>query len=61
MEIKPIKNSKDYQNALRMIDSLWDAKKNSPEYDKLDILTTLVESYESKHFLSVEEAELLKN
>ena len=50
MDIKPIKNSKDYQNALRMIDSLWDAKKNSPEYDKLDILTTLVESYESKHF-----------
>lgn len=50
MDIKPIKNSKDYQNALRMIDSLWDAKKNSPEYDKLDILTTLVESYESKYF-----------
>lgn len=50
MEIKPIKSAKDHELALREIEKLWDSKKNTPEYDKLDILITLVDSYESKHF-----------
>ncbi|MGJ4748419.1 helix-turn-helix domain-containing protein [Leptospira sp. SA-E8] len=50
MEIKPIKSAKDHELALREIEKLWDAKKNTLEYDKLDILITLVDSYESKHF-----------
>ncbi|PJZ64050.1 transcriptional regulator [Leptospira wolffii] len=50
MEIKPIKSAKDHELALREIEKLWDAKKNTPEYDKLDILITLVDSYENKHF-----------
>jgi HTH-type transcriptional regulator/antitoxin HigA len=50
MDIKPIKNQKDYLDALNTIDKLWDSKKNSPEYDKLDILITLVDAYENKIF-----------
>ena len=50
MNIFPIKNDSDYQAALAEIDKLMDAQMNTPEGDALDILTTLVESYEAKHF-----------
>ena len=50
MEVKPIKNNNDYEKTLKLIDKLWDAEMNSPEGDKLDILVTLVEKYEEKHF-----------
>lgn len=50
MNIKPIKNQKDHLEALSEIENLWDAKKNTPEYDKLDILITLVDAYETKHY-----------
>lgn len=50
MNIKPIKTEKDYQAALKQIDKLWDAKPNTPRGDKLEILVTLVEAYEQKHY-----------
>ena len=50
MEIHPIRNQADYQEALREIELLFDAAENTPEYDQLDILSTLVEAYEKKHF-----------
>lgn len=50
MDIKPIKTEEDYQAALKMIDELWDAKPGTPEGDKLDILTTLIEIYEDRYF-----------
>ena len=50
MELRPIKTELDYQNALQEIEQLFDAEPNSPECDRLDILTTLVEAYEQKHF-----------
>jgi HTH-type transcriptional regulator/antitoxin HigA len=50
MDIKPIHSEKDYREALREIESLMDAKADTPEGDRLDVLTTLVEAYESKHF-----------
>jgi HTH-type transcriptional regulator / antitoxin HigA len=50
MELRPIKTELDYQNALQEIERLFDAEPNSPEYDRLDILTTLVEAYEQKHY-----------
>ena len=42
MELRPIKTELDYQNALKEIKILFDAEPSSPEYDCLDILTTLV-------------------
>ncbi len=50
MNIKPIKNKKNYEDALKRIDDLWSAKKNTPEGDELDVLTTLVEAYEENNY-----------
>lgn len=50
MDIKPIKTRKDYQAALRRIEGLMSAKKGSAEGDELDVLVTLVEAYEARHF-----------
>jgi HTH-type transcriptional regulator / antitoxin HigA len=50
MEIKPVRTSADYERTLREIERLWGAKAGTPDGDKLDILATLVEAYEQKHF-----------
>ena len=50
MEIKPIKSERDYRRALARIESLMDARPGSAEEDELDVLATLVEAYEEKHF-----------
>ena len=50
MEIRPIRTQADYQEVLREIESLFEAAENTPEYDRLDILSTLVEAYEKTHF-----------
>jgi HTH-type transcriptional regulator/antitoxin HigA len=50
MNIKPIKSEQDYEQMLKRIDVIFDAKKDTPEGDELDILTTLVEVYENKHY-----------
>jgi HTH-type transcriptional regulator/antitoxin HigA len=50
MEIKPIKTESDYQSALIEIEKLFDAAYGSVDGDKLDILVTLVQSYEEKYF-----------
>lgn len=48
--IKPIKAETDYDEALAEIASLMDAELGTPEGDRLDILVTLVEAYEEKHW-----------
>ena len=48
MELRPIKTETDYQEALREIELLFNAAPNSPECDRLDVLSTLVEAYEKK-------------
>ena len=50
MEIKPIRTDTDHQEALREIEWLWGAKEGTRDGDRLDVLTTLVEAYEDKHF-----------
>ena len=50
MEIKPIKKEEDYNMSIRRIEELWGAKRDTPEGDELDLLCTLVESYEMKHY-----------
>jgi HTH-type transcriptional regulator/antitoxin HigA len=49
MDIRPIRTDEDHQSALREIDRLWGAPRGTPEGDKIDILATLVEAYESEH------------
>jgi HTH-type transcriptional regulator/antitoxin HigA len=50
MNIKPIKTKKDYDKALKRIEELWGAKENTPVGDEFEILFTLVEAYEEKHY-----------
>ena len=50
MDIKPIKTERDYNAANKRIEALWGAKKDTTEGDELDLLVTLVEVYEIKHY-----------
>ncbi len=50
MKIKPIRTKRDYEAALRTLEPLMHAKRNTLDGDKLDVLVTLVEAYEAKHF-----------
>ena len=49
MDIQPIKNERDYDQALAAIERLWGAGEGTEAGDKLDILLILVEDYEDKH------------
>jgi len=50
IDIKPIKTEEDYRSALSRVEELMDATPNSPEEDELDVLSSLVEIYETKHY-----------
>jgi len=50
MDIRPIKTDADYRAALNDIENLMMAQPDTAEGEKLDILVTLVEAYEAKHF-----------
>ena len=49
-ELKPIRTTADYEAALSEIERLWGAKSGTPRGDRLDILATLIDSYEAAHF-----------
>jgi HTH-type transcriptional regulator/antitoxin HigA len=48
-KIRPIRTEADYETALARIDALMDAEAGTPQGEELDVLTDLVELYESKH------------
>lgn len=50
MNIRPIKTDADYQAALDEIENLFEAEPNTPQGDRLEVLTTLVEAYEERHY-----------
>ena len=50
MQIRPIRTDKDHRAALAEIEKLWGASSRTPEADKLDILVTLVETYEERRW-----------
>lgn len=50
MDIKPLKSEADYQAALKEIETLMHAEADTPQGDRLDVLVTLVEAYEARHF-----------
>ena len=49
-DLKPIRNEKDYERALAEVEVLWGAKAGTLEGDRLDILATLIEAYETAHY-----------
>jgi HTH-type transcriptional regulator/antitoxin HigA len=50
MDVRPIRTDTDYQAALAEIAALMHADTGTPEGDRLDVLTTLVEAYEATRF-----------
>ena len=50
MTVKPIKTEKDYREALDRLEVIFDAKKDTPEGDELEILSILIEKYENDDF-----------
>ena len=49
-DIKPIRTEADYERALARVDELMGSEYGSPEGDELDVLVTLVESWEDEHY-----------
>jgi HTH-type transcriptional regulator/antitoxin HigA len=50
MDIKPIHTARDHAAALAEIERLWDkAKPGTPDGEKFEVLSTLVDAYEREH------------
>ena len=49
-DLKPIRTEADYDEALIEVERLWGAKSGTPKGDRLDILATLIDAYETKTF-----------
>ncbi len=50
MEIKPIRTAKDYKNALKRLELIFDSKQGSKDGDELEVLGILIDQYENEHF-----------
>jgi HTH-type transcriptional regulator/antitoxin HigA len=50
MNIRPIKTKADYRAALKEVEALMAAERDTPAGERLDVLVTLVEAYENKHY-----------
>ena len=48
--IRPLHNEQDYEAALAEIGQLMDALPGTPDGDRLDVLVTLVDAYEARHW-----------
>jgi HTH-type transcriptional regulator/antitoxin HigA len=50
MEIMPIKTERDHREALTEIEKLLDSRPGSADFDRMEVLVTLVEAYKARHF-----------
>lgn len=48
--VRPIRTEADYEAALEEIGKIMTARAGTPEGDRLDVLSTLVEAYETEHY-----------
>lgn len=49
-ELKPIRSNANYKAALAEAERLWGAKSGTPNGDRFDVLATLIDAYEARHF-----------
>lgn len=49
-ELKPIRSKSDYEDSLAEVERLWGAKSGTPEGDRLDVLATLIDAFETEHY-----------
>lgn len=50
MNIKPIRSDEDLQSTFQRLEHVFQAKEGTPEADEMEILVTLIEAYENKHY-----------
>ena len=50
MSIKPIRNDDDLRAAFARLEQIFHAPEGSPEADEMEVLVTLVQAYEDKHY-----------
>lgn len=50
MDVRPIRTEADYEAVMAEIDRLMDAPDGSPDADRLEVLSTLVEAYEKDRY-----------
>lgn len=50
MILRPIRNKKEYNIALKRLEKIFNAKPGTDEGDELEVLGMLIEKYEEKHF-----------
>ena len=49
-DLKPIRSEADYEHALAEVERLWGSKSGTSNGDRLDVLATLIEAYEERHY-----------
>ena len=49
-ELKPIRTEADYDAALAEVERLWGAESGTSAGDRLDVLATLIDAYEARHY-----------
>ena len=50
MELRPLKTKRDYQAALKEAEKLWNARTDSKDADRLEVLVLLIQAYEAIHY-----------
>ena len=48
-DVKPIRSEADYERTMAEVERLWGAKSGTPRGDRLDVLATLIDAWESEH------------
>lgn len=49
-DLKPIRSEADYEAALAEVERLWGARLGTRDGDRLDVLATLIDAYESQNY-----------
>jgi HTH-type transcriptional regulator/antitoxin HigA len=50
MTIKPIRNERDLRAAFKRLDLIFQSAAGTPGAEEMEVLTTLIEAYENKHY-----------
>lgn len=50
MNIKPIRSDEDLRAAFQRLEAIFQAEAGTPEADEMEVLVTLIEVYENKHY-----------
>jgi HTH-type transcriptional regulator/antitoxin HigA len=50
MTIRPIRNDEELKAAFQQLETVFQAEPDTPEADEMEVLVTLIEAYENKHY-----------